>query len=370
MKTVIVIPTYNEKENISRLIPEIFAEQSNTVHDLYILVVDDNSPDQTADVVREWIEKDSRVSLITGKKEGLGKAYIRGMRYALDHLKAEVIVEMDADFSHKPEDLPRLLKELDEHDFVIGSRYVPGGKIPQEWSLLRKMNSKFGNIAARYIAGITSIKDCTAGFRAIGAHVLEEVDLSQITSDGYCFQVVLLHRAITHGARLKEIPVEFIDRTVGVSKLGFSDIIEFLFYVWLIRLEGSKTFIKFCLVGFSGLVVNLGALTILMSAGMNKFIASPISIEISILTNFALNNYWTFAQRDNHSRTRIKGLKFNVVSLLALGISYTCFVFLSLLYPRIPAQLAQAIGIIPATIVNYFLNSYWTFRSSDEVEKL
>ena len=155
MKVVIIIPTYNEADNITLLLEAIGAQIQQGPHQIETLVVDDNSPDGTADRVRAFMEKVSWVHLIEGEKEGLGVAYIRGMRHANRVLGADAVVEMDADFSHKPEDLPRLLAELDKgSDFVIGSRYVEGGSIPGNWGLYRKAVSFFGNLAARLIVGL------------------------------------------------------------------------------------------------------------------------------------------------------------------------------------------------------------------------
>jgi dolichol-phosphate mannosyltransferase len=156
--------------------------------------------------------------------------------------------------------------------------------------------------------------------------------------------------------------VHFVDRTVGQSKLGLGDLVEFGLNVWWLRLRSSATFGKFLAVGASGVVVNLGVFTALLNAGVDKFIASPIAIEASVVSNFLLNNYWTFRERKTKQRVRVKGLKFNAVSLLALALSYGTFVLLAHAFPSWPPQLHQFIGIVPATGVNYLLNSYWTFR--------
>ena len=366
MKIVIIIPTYNERENIAPLVGALQTQFESLDHDMHVVVVDDNSPDGTADSVRVLQTLYGNVHLIQGQKAGLGAAYIRGMRYALDVLSADVVFEMDADFSHKPEDVPRLLAEIDAGaDLVIGSRYVGGGSIPANWGFLRRLNSWGGNFVARNLAGIYRVRDCTAGFRVIRASVLRDIDFSRLRVQGYAFQVALLHAAVTDGAKVVEVPVDFIDRTQGESKLGLSDIIEFVENAWWIRLQSSRIFIKFAIVGAVGVVVNLGLFTLLLAMGMNKFLASPISIEISIVTNFLINNYWTFRWRKTKDRVRIKGLKFNIVSLVALGVSYATFVVLSTAYPSVPPQVPQVIGIIPATLVNYFLNSYWTFKHVD-----
>ena len=368
MRTIIIIPTFNERGNIGALIRALLDQFKRMRHDLHILIVDDNSPDGTADVVRSLQDNNENVHLLTGQKAGLGAAYIRGMNHALHVLQADLVFEMDADFSHKPEDIPRLLSEIEAGaDFVIGSRYVPGGSVPKTWNLVRRLNSMGGNLAARYIAGIPQIRDCTAGFRAIRASLLRRIDFSELRVQGYAFQVALLHAALEEGGKVREIPVDFVDRKQGESKLQFSDIIEFAINVWGIRLQSSKTFISFAIVGASGVLVNLGFFTLFLMMEINKYIASPIAIELSIIWNFLLNNYWTFRWRKTGSRTRIRGLKFNLVSVIALGVSYGTFVALSIAFPDTKPQFHQLIGIVPATLVNYFLNSYWTFRHVDEL---
>ena len=306
-KAVIILPTYNERDNIGRMIDALQGQSLGSGHELHILIVDDSSPDGTADVVRMKQAAYPNVHLLLGQKAGLGAAYIRGMVHAMDQLHADVVFEMDADFSHKPEDVPRLMAAIDQGaDFVIGSRYVKGGSIPKEWGLMRRLNSLGGNMVGRYIAGLYRIHDCTAGFRAIKTSLLRKVEFDELRVQGYAFQVALLHEAVSLGAKIEEVPVDFIDRTAGESKLGISDIIEFIVNAWWIRLHSSKTFIKFAVVGLSGVIVNLGIFTLLLQANVNKYIASPISIEVSIITNFLLNNYWTFRSRKSYDRAEDK----------------------------------------------------------------
>jgi dolichol-phosphate mannosyltransferase len=365
MRVVLIIPTYNERGNIGRLIEELQAVFRALPHEMHILIVDDNSPDGTAEVVRERQSRWPNLHLLEGAKRGLGAAYIRGMRHALDALHAQAVFEMDADLSHKPSDVPRLIAALERGaDFVIGSRYVPGGSIPDDWGLHRRLNSRFGNMVARYVAGLYRIHDCTAGFRAIKADVLRRMEMQNFRVQGYAFQIALLHAAIVGGAEVVELPVEFVERTVGKSKLGVKDIIEFFRSAAWIRFQSSKVFLKFCITGASGVLVNLGIFTALLAAGVNKFLASPIAIQVSIITNFLVNNYWTFRRRTLAGPVHARGLRFNLVSFLSLAISYLTFVVLSRAFPTVAPQIAQVIGIIPATLVNYFLNSYWTFRDA------
>ena len=358
-----VIPTYNEADNITLLLPRL-AELYPDPNVLF-LVVDDESPDGTGRLVRECAASDARVHLLEGKKRGLGAAYVRGICHALDALEAEVVVQMDADFSHDPADAGRLLARVAAGaDVCIGSRYVPGGSVDESWGFRRRQLSAWGNRLARWIAGLKGVRDCTAGFKAIRATALRAARVQDITVLGYAFQVALLHRLLHSGARVVEEPIYFRDRQRGVTKLGLDSMLEFFYHIWWLRLTSHRTFIKFSLTGLSGVVVNLGSFHLLLQLGLHRYLASPIAIELSIISNFLINNYWTFADRELGEGKRIRGLKFNVVSLLALGVSYGSFLLLSLLLPGAAPVWLQGLAIVPAVLVNYFLNSYWTFRES------
>jgi dolichol-phosphate mannosyltransferase len=366
LRVVIVIPTYNESENVRALVPLVMksCDDLPNVH-IAILIVDDESPDGTASVVRNMQSTFSDLHMISGKKAGLGAAYIRGMQFALGSLAADVVFEMDADFSHDPLDVPRLLSELHEGvDLAIGSRYVPGGSIPKTWGLLRKLNSRIGNFVARWIAGLHPVHDCTAGFRAIRSEVLRRVRLDRLGVQGYAFQVALLHELKVLGATIAEVPVEFVDRTRGQSKLGLSDIVEFVVNCWWIRFRSSATLIKFMLVGSTGVLINLAAFAALMHVGVSKFVASPIAIEVSIVTNFLLNNFWTFRWRNVGASMFRRGVTFNVISLGALAVSFACFVISSFIAPSLPPLILQLISIGPAFVVNYYGHSNVTFRGT------
>lgn len=363
----VVLPTYNEIENIGAMLRQLSAlfdgwsEITGTV-----LVVDDNSPDGTADVVRDIASVDDRVILLSGSKQGLGAAYTRGFRYVLEHLTVDAVVQMDADFSHAPTDIPRLIASLVDADVVVGSRYVAGGAVDLRWGIWRRMLSRGGNLFARYVAGIYSVRDCTAGFKVIRVSSLQDAFPFRLRVQGYVFQVALLHALMIAGAKIVEIPIHFADRQAGQTKLGRRDVAEFFLHVWWLRLLSRKTFVKFALTGLLGVVVNLSCFQALMSSGLNPYLSSALAIEISIVWNFFLNNYWTFRNRRISSRKRVRGLKFNIVSLLTLAVSFSSFVVFRWLAPERPEILAQAVGILPAAMANYFANSYWTFKS-DEV---
>ena len=182
---------------------------------------------------------------------------------------------------------------------------------------------------------------------------------------GYAFQIALLHRLIHAGAHVVEEGIHFREREHGRTKLGSRDLFEFLYHVWWLRLASHRTFIKFALTGLSGVFVNLGSFQILLELGVHKLLASPIAIELSIVSNFLINNYWTFGDRVMIGRKRIRGLFYNLVSIGSLAVSYGVFAALSVLLPEAPPVWLQALAIPPAMLLNYFLNSYWTFREAD-----
>ena len=203
-----VIPTYNEADNITLLLQRLTELYPDPI--ITFLVVDDESPDGTGRLVRDFAAGDGRVHLLEGKKRGLGVAYVRGITHALDALGAEVVVQMDADFSHDPADAGRLLAGVaSDADVAIGSRYVAGGSIDQRWSWRRRQLSLWGNRLARWIAGLKGVRDCTAGFKAIRAAALRAAEVQEITVLGYAFQVALLHRLLHAGARVVEEPIHF-----------------------------------------------------------------------------------------------------------------------------------------------------------------
>ena len=228
-KTLVVIPTYNEKDNILALLESLFKE----LPDVNALVVDDNSPDGTAQVVRDRSHKDQRVHLLLRqKKEGLGKAYLAGFRWALDH-GYDVIVEMDADFSHRAVDLRIMLEALKNADAVVGSRWVPGGGTIN-WGLGRKIISRGGSFYSRCILGYP-IRDWTGGFNVWRRKVVEYFFSNPIESNGYSFQIELKYKALKKGFKVIESPILFEDRRVGQSKMSSKIVREALWRVWKIR---------------------------------------------------------------------------------------------------------------------------------------
>ena len=233
MKTLIIIPTYNEYENLRPLLEQIYTYAPASD----ILIVDDNSPDGTGKLADEIQAENQQVKVMhrTGKL-GLGTAYIAGFKYAVEH-QYDAAFEMDADFSHDPRYLPDFLREIEYADLVIGSRYVKGGGTPN-WSPLRRFISGGGNIFARFMLGIP-VHDCTAGFRCYRREVLESIDLDTIESQGYAFQVELAYRVYKHDYKIVETPIIFQDRRVGKSKMSRAIFLEG--FTWVIRARFGRT---------------------------------------------------------------------------------------------------------------------------------
>lgn len=224
----VVVPTLNERENIGPLIDAVFAAFANSAHRLRMLVVDDASPDGTSTVVRERMRSRQDLALLDGPRCGLGAAYVHGLRHALAEYAPDAVIQMDADFSHIPGDLPRLIAALDAGaDLAIGSRYVDGNRTPRDWGWRRRALSWGGNLVARHWLRLAPIRDCTAGFRAWRASALRKARFMEVDAQGYVFLVALLKNAVESGANVREVPVEFPDRIHGNSKLGSREIVEF-----------------------------------------------------------------------------------------------------------------------------------------------
>ncbi len=231
MQTTIIIPTYNEKDNISIIINKI---KNQKLRDINLLVVDGNSPDKTAEIVKKLQKKYKTLYLTQQEKKGLGSAYIKGFTYAINNLKSDRIIMMDADLSHDPNEIVNFISCLEKgYDFVIGSRYIKGGSIP-EWDIVRKLISRSANLFLRFLLN-PRIHDYTSGYRAFNTLVFKKINKKYLYLKGYAFQVSLLNEFRKNNAKIKEIPIIFHDRKHGKSKLGIKDAIEFLFYLFKLR---------------------------------------------------------------------------------------------------------------------------------------
>ena len=230
-RACVVLPTYNERENLPEIVPAILA----AAPELDVLVVDDSSPDGTGELADALARESPRVKVLhRPKKEGLGRAYLAGFAEAL-HRGYGRVLEMDADFSHAPAKLPELLAASRSADVVLGSRYVEGGGTVN-WGLGRRVLSKGGSLYARTILSL-SVRDLTGGFKCFRREVLEGLDLATVRSSGYAFQIELTYRAVRRGFTVREIPITFVDRRVGKSKMSRRIVAEALWMVWKLRLD-------------------------------------------------------------------------------------------------------------------------------------
>jgi dolichol-phosphate mannosyltransferase len=232
-RALVIVPTYNERENIERLIVTTLSQDPR----LEILVVDDGSPDGTAEIVGGIMSSNDRVHILRrAKKMGLGTAYIAGFHWALER-GYDFVFEMDADFSHDPDHLPGFLKAIQTSDLVLGSRYREGKVTVVNWPIARLILSYFANVYARGVTGLP-VWDATGGFKCFRREVLESIDLSKVVSNGYMFQIEMSFRAWKRGFRIVEIPITFVDRTEGQSKMSKSIIWEAIWMVWRLRWWG------------------------------------------------------------------------------------------------------------------------------------
>ena len=235
MRTIAIIPTYNERENVPPLISALMALEPP----VDLLIIDDGSPDGTGAIADQLAAQYDRIEVLhrTGKL-GLGSAYTAGFEYALKH-GYDRVIQMDADLSHRPEDVPRLLAALDRADVVIGSRKVAGGRVIG-WSLLRRLVSEGGSVYARLLLGLP-IKDCTSGFKCLRRTALEALDLMKVRSNGYAFLVELNYAWAQAGLRMVEVPIVFPDRVAGASKMSPAIALEAALVLWQLRFRGSPT---------------------------------------------------------------------------------------------------------------------------------
>lgn len=360
MKIVHIIPTYNEKENIGRMIEELeklgkkYSKWSSS-----ILVVDDCSPDKTSDIVKNYQKKFSNIYLLNKKKEGLGKALIMGYQYAMDKLKADVVIPNDADFQWDPEDYPKLVMKLQSgYDVVVASRHVQGGGVVG-WNLFRKLNHDLSNsLLAWWLAGVHEVKDHAGNFKAIRVkNILEKVPLSKMRNVGFSFQLHILYELSKVGAKFSEVPVVFKERRLGKSKIGLNryylrDVIEYIRSSIYIRMDRSNRFIKYVIVGGIGFTIQTVISKVAIVYGTNPGISVSFGAEGAIISNYIINNCWTFSHK------KIKGLKmlikfiqFNLVSVgsiiiqgIVVGIgtyifgksSWFIFMVIALLFIVIP----------------------------------
>lgn len=374
MRTVaIVIPTYNEANNISKLIQDILTLQENlTRWQLKILVVDSNSPDGTAKIVKDLQKTSKNIYIIQTEKEGLGKAYVAGFKYSLAYLNPYVIFEMDADLSHNPNNIPDFLNAIENGaDFVIGTRYSKGGSIPKDWAFHRKLFSVLGNLVIRFGFAKLTISDWTSGYRAMKSWVVKQSVNKVEKYSGYVFQVASLDEALKNNADIVEIPINFTDRLEGVSKINsFQFIVQTLLYVIM-----NSSFIKYVIVGGTSAIIDFGLSFIFIELWkMTIWLSTLISVETSIIYNFLLNNFWSFSHKKLDSKVKysnIKGFfKFNFLqSFLLLIQVFGMYILVSFFGEKwwfVYKFLILVFVIVP---LSYFLYNKFIWKNKKSLRK-
>lgn len=330
-KIVIIIPTYNEVENVERMIDvleeEIFPKIKKDR--MEILIVDGKSPDGTGEMVNKKIKKYANLTLfLEEKKEGLGAAYKKGMKYAVDKLGADAVIEMDADFQHDPKYVLDLVEKFNQgYDYVIGSRFVKGGSIPKTWDFSRKFLTIVGGLFSRtvlFFPNINKVKDVSTGLKLTRIKgVLDKVDFTKIAND-FCYKTQILYQIVNMGAKVIEVPLQFKLREKGETKMGLNTVIATFKAIIILRLTEPKTlrFIKFGTVGFIGYVVNASFLSLFSKIGFQEWASWAASTELAIISNFTFNNLWTFKsdQISGGKKISLKFLQFNLTSAGALII--------------------------------------------------
>jgi len=357
MKIVVGIPTYNERQNIGATIDgiEAIVSKIGPKHQLEILVIDDNSPDGTAELVKAKGQEFGNVKLLPNQeKQGLGAAYVKAFKYAMAKLGADAVFEYDADGSHQPQYLPGMINELDKGaDVVVGSRYVPGGSMPDNWGINRKLISYFGNFIARSVLWAWQYKDMTSGFRVTKTEWLKQIDLDNLLSRQFAYKIHLYYALHRLGAKIVEFPIDFIDRSKGKSKFPRNNIIDSLRVVFTLRWRQNEKLFKVLLVGGLGSVVQLIFYN-LFRLRMNLTWSQNLSIETAIISNFILNNIWTFKEK-GWSLARF--IKFNLSSFGSLIIqNIVLFGGVALLGQSIIIEnILVTVGIILGAIWNYLM---------------
>lgn len=333
---VVVIPTYNEAGNISLLIDEFFLKIFPNINNwkIKVLIVDANSPDGTGKLVKEKSELYKDLHLYTEQeKRGLGAAYVKGFSIAVSELKADVVIEFDADFQHPPKYIGLLLNEINNgYDYVLGSRKMEGGSETYQRNFFRSFLTSFGSIIARCILFFPTslfwkVTDATTGLKAtrvMGFVDKLNLDPNHLYSKKFGYKIQLLSETLHLGAKYKEIPLAFDDRHAGISKFESTTTIEVLIACIKTRLHENNTqrFIKFAIVGITGYIVNALSLEFMHSLTKIEIISWTISTELAIISNFIFNNIWTFKLRaiSNPENLLTRLLKFNSTSIGALII--------------------------------------------------
>lgn len=393
MRIVVTIPTYNEEDNIEEVIKKVLAQEKKIPGaDLHVIVSDSHSPDGTAEVVKKLSRKNAKVHYLDVKDRGLGVGLVKGHRYAIDKLKADILAQLDGDMSHDPNSLPEMIIWIQKgYDLVNGSRLTKGGKNLLGWH--RRMFTKGSSLYSRIMWGTFNLTEYTTSFRAFTKELFESIDWKTVPwrAQTYIIQPSFVYAAIKAGAKIKEVPIIFVDRKRGYSKAKIvSYTLDVLRFGVKVRLERSKMFVKFLMVGSVTYLVNATVLGLLYRGqiyGITVFkepllsvipshdlapkllflsidrllIASIISIELSIVLNFIMHENWTFKSRSQKGSVIHRFLKFNLTSFGSPLIQLvSILVFAKVL--DLHEQIGLAVGVVIGLFFNYFVNILWIWK--------
>ena len=371
MNLLICVPTYNEAENIAPFLDSVF---NNVPPDVHILVIDDNSPDGTALIVEKMKNKcPGRLHLLKRPgKQGLAAAYLAAFDWGLAR-NYDVFLEMDADFSHDPAYIPTMREEIKTNDAVIGSRNVRGGGV-EGWSFARNIISKGGSLYSRTVLGC-KINDLTGGFNMWTKNALDKIELENIISKGYSFQVEMKYRAWMRGCQIKEIPIVFTDRKHGKSKMSKKIFFEALLNVWKIKLAENDNnalfqFVKFSMTGGLGAITNM--FVFFLCADKANLPEIPVSILCFLIAgtqNYIINHKWSFVVKQFKAPLSIK--KWLVfLSASVLGLTVNVLVMTSILaHWTLPYKfIAQAAGIASGMVFNFTVSKFFVWKMPGKVK--
>jgi dolichol-phosphate mannosyltransferase len=392
-KVVIVMPAYNEAQNIALMVHELFSKEFPQIKDaeMHLLVVDDYSPDGTGDVVKNLMKHHENLHILQKKKEGLGWAYVRGMQYAMEKLHADAILEMDADFQHPPRFIqPMVEAYLAGADYCIGSRYVKGGSIPSEWAITRKAVSFFGNLFIRIVLLNFKVHDLTTGFRLARVKgVLDKIKLEKLMDlTRFAYKVDLLYQCMKNSKKTVEVPLQFASRTKEKSKFNWKEMVATFKVAIILGIKDKIRFIKFGTVGFTGYVVNAVALELFTRSGVANNLAAYfastrgttfgilaevsawaalLATEVAIVSNFTFNNIWTFSEVKITKPLKIvlKFLQFNLSSMGALVIQFLVIGGAVMIFgdTRLVRQLGLLVGMPLVLTFNYVMYNLFIWKT-------
>lgn len=395
MRIVVNIPTYNEKDNIEEIIKRVLATAKKIPQaDLHVLVSDSHSPDGTDDIVKRISRTNPKVHYLDVKERGLGIGIVKGHRFAIDRLRADILAQMDGDLSHDPSTLPTMVEYINKgFDLVNGSRLIRGGKNLLGWH--RRLFTRGSALFCKISWGTFNLTEYTNSYRVFTKNLFQKIDFRTVPwkAKTYIIQPSFLYAAIEAGAKIKEVPITFEDRKKGYSKakiIAYTlDVIKFGIKVRMIR---SKIFIKFLIVGALSYLVNAIALGLLNRGQIyglavlakpllymlpqhelapkiffividRLLVASLISIEFSIIFNFIFHENWTFKTRDRNGFIILRFLKFNITSIASPAIQLiSILVFARIL--NLHEQIGLAFGVAVGLFFNYFANLKWVWKAT------